>query len=238
MSTGFWYNQDGLPLQFGTSKAIPEVGGEYLVYGDTREVEQLVPLVPFQLTTAGLPVPAPAQTTFSGTGTTAAAGIISLTQLMPLQVTAPQITTTSGTLILTAPQIFIEQVEVETLVTAAGGTSISMGLATTSPGTPNSSFVQVTPNAGVQIINGLLTANMVAGVKIVYTQPGSTGLRMDTAALVAGGGTWVGVPMPLVTNAITPLPQSAWLSTVQAGTFTNGLLKVRIRYSVYGNINY
>jgi hypothetical protein len=238
MVAGFWYNQDGVPLQYGTQKAIPEVGGDYLVYGETREIEQLIPLVPLQLTAAGLPVPAPAQTTFSGTGTTAAAGIQSMTTLMPLQVTAPQITTTSGTLILTAPQIFIESVDVVGIVTAAGGTSISVGLVTTSPGSPSSSFVQVTPNAGVQIINGLLTANIVAGARITYTQPGSTGLRFDTDTLVAGGGTWVGTQMPLVTNTLTPLPQSAWLSTIQTGTFTNGLLKLRIRYTLYGNINY
>lgn len=237
MTSGQWYNQDGLYLQFGTSKAIPEVGGDYLVYGDTREVETLVSLVPYQLTASGVPLPA-VPTSFVGTGTAIQAGIQSLTTLMPLQLTAPVVTTTSGTLLLSNPQLFIESVEVEGLVSAAGGTSIAMGLVTTSPGTPTSSFVQVTPNAGVQLINGLLTANMVAGVKVVYTQPGSTGLRMDTAALVAGGGTWVGVNTPLVTNAITPLPTSAWLSTIATGTFTNGLIKVRIRYSTYGNINY
>ena len=238
MVAGFWYNQDGLPLQYGTQKAIPEVGGDYLVYGETREVEQLIPLVPLQLTASGLSVPAPAQTTFSGTGTTAAAGIQSMTTLMPLQVTAPQVTTTSGTLILTAPQIFIESVEVEGIITAAGGTSVSVGLVTTSPGSPSSAFVQVTPNAGVQIVNALLTANIVAGAKILFTQPGSTGLRYDTAALVAGGGTWVGTQMPLVSNTLTPLPASAWLSTVNTGTFTNGMFKLRVRYTIYGNINY
>src|SRR5271167_1152207 len=129
MVAGQWPNQDGLNLQFGTQKAIPEIGGDYLVYGETREVEALVPLVPFSLTTSGQLVPAPAQTTFSGTTTAAAAGIQSLTTFMPLQVTAPVITTTSGNLILSAPQLFIEQVDVETLVAAAGGTSISMGLA-------------------------------------------------------------------------------------------------------------
>src|SRR5882672_3290599 len=124
MVSGNWYNQDGLYLQFGTSKAIPEIGGDYLIYGETREVEQLVPLVPFQLTAAGQQVPAPAQTSFSGTGTAAAAGIQSLTTFMPLQITAPVVTTTGGVLLLSAPQLFIEEVTVEGLVTAAGGTSI------------------------------------------------------------------------------------------------------------------
>lgn len=243
MSTGSWNNQDGLYLQFGTAKAIPEVGGEYLVYGETREIEQLVPLVPFQLTTGGISVPA-APTTFSGTGTAALAGIQSLTTLLPLQQTAPQITTTSGTLQITNSQLFIESVEVETLVAAVGGTSISMGLVVNSPASPTSSFVQVTPNggaAGDHIIKALLTANIgTAGFKCIFTQAGSTGMLYSASngSPIAGGGGWVGVAMPLVTNAITPLPVSAYLSTIASGTFTNGLIKVRIRYTTYGNITY
>jgi len=240
MVAGQWYNQDGLYLQYGTQKAVPEIGGDYLVYGETREIEQLTPLVPFQLTASGQPVPAPAQTTFSGTGTAAAAGIQSLTTLLPLQQTAPVVTTTSGTLLLSNPQIFIEQVDIETLVTAAGGTSIAMGLVCTSPGTPSSSFVQVAPNAGTQIIKNVVMASLVAGTRITWTSPGATGFLWNntTNGTVAGGGDWVGINMPLVSNSIVPLPSSAWLSTIQTGTFTNGLLKVRIRYTVYGNIPY
>src|SRR5215469_5403334 len=239
MVSGTWYNQDGLYLQYGTTKAIPEIGGDYLIYGETREIEQLIPLVPYQLTAAGQPVPAP-PTSFSGTGTAAAAGIQSLTTLMPLQLTAPVVTTTGGTLLLSNPQLFIEEVTTEGLVSAAGGTSITVGLVTTSPGTPNSSFVQVTPNAGVQLINGLLTANMAAGFRSSFTQPGTTGLNWATggATAIAGGGSWVGINMPLVTNGITPLPSSAWLSTIATGAFTNGLIKIRVRYTVYANIPY
>lgn len=239
MSTGNWFNQDGLYLQYGTAKAVPEAGGDYLVYGETREIEQIIGLVPYQLTAAGLPIPA-VPTSFSGTTTAIAAGIQSLTTQFPLQQTAPVTTTTGGTLILSAPQIFIESVEVETLVTAAGGTSISVGLATASPASPSSSFVQVTPNAGVQLVNALLTANMAVGMKAVFTQPGSTGLLYSAASSspIAGGGTWVGINMPLVTNAIVPLPQSAYISTTASGTFTNGLIKLRVRYAIYGNIAY
>jgi hypothetical protein len=240
MVAGYWLNQDGLNLQYGTQKAVPEIGGDYLIYGETREIEQLTPLVPFQLTASGQPVAAPAQTTFSGTTSAAAAGIQSLTTLMPLQQTAPVITTTSGTLILSNPQIFIEQVDIETLVTAAGGTSIAMGLVTDLPGSPSGTFVQITPNAGTQIIKNVVTASLVAGTRITWTSPGATGFLWNntTNGTVVGGGDWVGVNMPLVTNSITPLPSSAWLSTIQTGTFTNGLLKVRIRYTIYGNIPY
>jgi hypothetical protein len=241
MSTGFWFNDDGLPLQYGTQKTIPELGGDYLVYGETREVEQLVAFVPYQLTASGITVPA-APTTFSGTGTPGAAGIQSMTTFMPLQQSAPQITTTNSVLQITNSQIFIESVEVETLVAATGGTSFSIGLVTTSPSPTGSSFVQVTPNggaAGDQIVKAMLIVNIgTAGYKTLFTQPGSTGLLYATASNVAGGGGWVGSAMPLVTNAITPLPTSAWLSTIATGTFTNGLIKVRVRYTVYGNITY
>lgn len=239
MVGGFWLNQDGLPLQFGTQKAIPEVGGDFLYYGENREVEQIIPLVPTTYG-SGVQIPAPAQTTFSGTGTPAAAGIISLTQMFPLQITAPN--TGGSTITLANTQMMIEQVEIVPLITAAGGTSITVGLVTTSEtantGVNPAAFVQVTPNAGVQVINGLLTAAMsTAAGKITWTAPGATGIQ-NGAVNVAGGGTWIGLNMPLVTNSLTPLPTDAFLSTIQTGTFTNGLIKLRIKYFIYGSIAY
>ncbi len=232
MVAGFWYNQDGLPLQYGTQKAIPELGGDYLVYGETREIEQLIPLVPMVI--AGNTVPAP-PTTFTGNTTVIAAGIQSLTNLVPLQVNA--VNTGGTTITLTTPQLFFEEVTVEGLITATGGTSIAVGLVTTSPGSPNSTFVQVTPNAGSQLIGTLATANMVAGQRVSFTQAATTGLRWDTATAVGTSGNWMG-NVPLVTNAITPLPQSAWISTIATGAFTNGLIKLRLRYTIYGDINF
>jgi hypothetical protein len=236
MVAGTWNNQDGLYLQFGTQKAVPEVAGDYLVYGETREIESYINLVPWQLTASGQQVPA-APTTFSGTTTAAAAGITSLTCLVPLQTTAPVITTSGGVLTLSAPQLFFEQVEIETLVAAAGGTSIAIGLATINPATQQ--FVQVTPNAGTQLIKNLVTANMATvGQKTTWNLPGTTGIQSGAAAnnTIAGGGDWLG-NVPLVTNSITPLPTAAYLSTIATGTFTNGLLKFRLKYSIYGSIN-
>src|SRR5260221_7091649 len=217
MVSGFWYNQDGLPLQYGTQKAIPELGGDYLVYGETREIEQLIPLVPMVI--AGNTVPAP-PTTFTGNTAVIAAGIQSLTTLVPLQPTA--VNTGGTTITLTAPHLFFEEVTVETLIGATGGTSLAIGLVTTVPGTPNSTFVQVTPNAGTQLVNGLVTGRITtAGQRTSFTIPGTTGLQWDLSTTVAaGGGSWLG-NVPLVTNAITPLPQSAWISTIPTGTFSN-----------------
>jgi hypothetical protein len=233
MVAGTWTNQDGLYLQFGTQKAVPEIGGDYLSYGPNRIFEQYIPLgTTLAFGTGGLTVPI-CPTSFSGTSTPIAAGIQSLTNLFPLQTTAPN-TTSSGAFDFTATQLFIEWVEIETIVAAVGGTSLAVGLATINPA--NQQFVQVTPNAGVQLVNGLLTANMNAiGKKVTFYQPGTT--TDSVPASVAGGGSWIGA-VPLVTNSITPLPTNAYISSIATGTFTDGLLKLRVGYNIIGNISY
>src|SRR5208282_1305079 len=44
MVAGNWLKYDGLYLQYGTQKALPEYGGDYIVYGSTRELEVLISL--------------------------------------------------------------------------------------------------------------------------------------------------------------------------------------------------
>jgi len=39
MVAGNWMDGDGLYRQYGTSKAVPTTAGDYLSYGDTREIE-------------------------------------------------------------------------------------------------------------------------------------------------------------------------------------------------------
>lgn len=238
MVAGSWNNYDGLYLQYGTQKAVPEIGGDYLVYGDNREIELLVPLVPMQLTASGQLVAAP-PTSFVGTGTAAQAGIQSLTTFMPLQQTA--VNTGGTTITFTAQQVFIEEVTTEVLIAAAGGTSLSIGLVTESPSATGSTFVQVTPNGpNTHILNAqLLAQQSTVGNRVTYTNPGTHGFNWLTApgTLVAGGGDWVGINMPLVTNAITPLPTAAYFSAIASGTYTNGLIKVRVKYNLYGTIN-
>lgn len=236
MATGFWLDPDGRPRNYGTAKAQPEVGGDYLVYGETREIEQLIPLVPVAFGTGGVQVPG-APTSFVGTTTPAAAGIQSMTTILPLQIT-PVTTVSGGVITFTTTQLFFEQIEVDTIIGATGGTSLSVGLAAVSPGSPSSSYVQVTPNAGVQLLNGMLIANFAtSGQKALFTQPGSTGILMSAAGTpIAGGGSWLG-SVPLVTNALTPLPSKAYISSIATGTFTSGLIKLRIKYTMYGNIS-
>jgi len=43
MVGGLWVNQDNMTLQYGTQKALPEQGGDYLSYGETREIEVTIP---------------------------------------------------------------------------------------------------------------------------------------------------------------------------------------------------
>lgn len=63
MTTGSWNNNDGLYIQYGTSKAVATTMGDYLSYGDTREIE-------FTVTMSGLTTTPVIQgnTTFLPTG--------------------------------------------------------------------------------------------------------------------------------------------------------------------------
>lgn len=241
MSTGFWIDGDGRPRQYGTQKAIPEMGGDFLMYGENREVEAYIALgattfgVAGSLQVPGLPL------TFSGTGLPIAAGIQSMTTLFPLQQTAPVTQAdANGNLILPNMQLYIDQVDFEVLVAATAGTGgatgiLGIGLAAVNPAT--SAFVQVTPNAGVQIMGAATNAKMAAGMH--YTWYGD-GTAFGTGTPPTAGS-WLG-RVPLVTNATTPLFSHAFLSVLTTGgpyTGTNagGLMKVRIRYNYYGTIS-
>lgn len=63
MVGGNWMNNDGLYVQYGTSKAVPTTMGDYLSYGETRDIE-------FTITMAGLTTSPVIQgnTTFLPTG--------------------------------------------------------------------------------------------------------------------------------------------------------------------------
>lgn len=52
MVGGNWLNADNLYLQFGTTKAVAEVGGEFLTYGPNRVVEVLIDLTKLTATAA------------------------------------------------------------------------------------------------------------------------------------------------------------------------------------------
>lgn len=240
MSTGFWINKDGLPLQFGTQKAIPEVGGDYKAYGENRVLESLICLGATAFGSGAIQVPG-LPLSFSGTSTPIAAGIQSMTTLFPLQPVAPVTQAdANGLLTLSNMQLFIDRVDFEVVIAATAGTGgatglLGIGLATINPTT--GAFVQVTPNAGVQIMGAATNAKMAAGMHYTWYADGS---QFGTGTPPTAGS-WLG-NVPLVTNSITPLPTDAFLSVLTTGgpyTGTNagGLMKVRIHYNYYGVIN-
>lgn len=66
MVAGSWMNNDGLYVQYGTQKAVPTTAGDYLSYGEWRDIEFTVSLATGSpLATAGTYVIA--NTTFLGT---------------------------------------------------------------------------------------------------------------------------------------------------------------------------
>jgi hypothetical protein len=245
MSSGFYINADGLPLQFGTQKAIPEQGGDYVMYGENREVEVYIPLGVTTIGPAGAVSFPGLPSTFTGTGTpagtTTSAGIVSMTTMFPLMDTAPVTTASSGgVLSITQPQLFIDQIDFEVVIPAVAGTGgatglTGIGLAAINPATQ--AFVQIGPNAGVQLLGACTTAKMAAGMHYTFYADGSefgTGTPPTAPA-------WLG-NVPLMTG-FSPVVEKAYISAIcsggpYTGTSAGGLNKLRVRYNYYGSINF
>jgi len=185
MVAGNWLNYDGLYLQYGTQKAVPELAGDYLAYGSTRSLEVLIPL---GATVFGSPtgsvgttaLPSSFQGTIASQSATANTGIVSYTTLFPLQPTTPisilassgvytaSVGAASGILNIINPTMFIEQIDFITLVPAGAGTGGATGLTGVGlvinlgqVGSTAPAWAQVTPNTGLQLMGAILTAQMV-----------------------------------------------------------------------------
>jgi hypothetical protein len=235
-----WINNDNLPVEFGPDKAIADLGGDYLAYGEQRVFETLINLGATSWGAGGLQNAA-LPSSFSATATSfGAVGIVSPTALFPLQPTAPvTAANSSGVLNFVAPQLRIEQIDLDCLIAANAGTGgatglTGIGLVTVNPSTHQ--WAQVTPNAGVQFLGACANARMTAGAHYTWYADG-TAFGTGTPPTA---GSWLG-NVPLVNNAFTPLPAGAYVSAIAAGgTYTGssggGLLKLRIRYTWYGNI--
>jgi hypothetical protein len=243
MVSGNWLNYDGLNLNYGTTKALPEIAGDFMTYGDNREIEVYLNLAPNTLN--GLPGLLQYSTLLFGSSSTtaAAAGIISETLLFPLNNGTSAIPTTGSTPLY--PIIYLEQIEIITLIpmVASSATGINLGLVTTQTQASGASqFVQVTPNAGTQLLKGSGFTNSLfttVGQKIVLTPLTADSIPASTA----GQGDWLilgNVPVTTIysNSASTALAGSAFLSAgAVGGTYTSGLLKIRIKYCIYGTIN-
>lgn len=199
MSQGSWLNSDGLLLQYGTQKANPEQGGDYLAYGQTRVMEVLVDLTSLS--------------------------------------TSPQVQSTN--LFFPAGyNIFVEKVELDVDVASAGGTSFSVGLgyfsgstystitthseSSTSSGystnTNTASLPGVTAISSTAFVNALVNASTDTAGDLIELSAGSTS---------AGG--YIGT-----TSTTTSEPN--YITALASGTYTAGLVRVRIFYRGIGTI--
>lgn len=175
MVAGNWLNGDGLFVQYGTSKAVPTTMGDYLSYGETREIEFTVTFAP-NLVPAGQYVLG--NTTFFPTG------------------------------------VFVEQVEMDVEVAAAGGTSFSIGTCRSDRSTTGTGGTA----AGSFITGEVLATITPAGKKVIYT------------AGTSAAGTLIGA----TTNFTDGF---AYITATSVGTFTgSGVVKIRIKYRGIGTI--
>lgn len=252
MVAGSWMNQDGLYLQFGTQKAVPEVGGEYMVYGPYRTVETYVCLANTQFggSTSGMFVSVPAlPSSFSGTSTAIAAGIQSLTEFLPLQQTASVTTSnvTGGGLLISNPQLWVDSIEAEVLVAAnagtGGATGITVGLAYATENGASSAFAQsqISGPTNLTLIT-LTNAAMSAGKRWIIMPDGT--ITGSSSTGVTAGNYLGNVPVTIsfLNGSSGALANSSYVSSVAAGgTYTGtsaaGLIRVRVNYAFYGTIN-
>jgi hypothetical protein len=177
---GNWLNKDGLYLQFGTTKAVPEVGGEFLTENEgSRVIEVIVDC----------------------TKLTSTAAILSNTTLFPATPTGK------------SDKFFIEAVEVVALVGATGASGVTIGLV--------SAADRTTDLSATAFVDNLLVTNIATtGNKVVLTKGGT----------VTGAGAYVPTPgNNLVDGYISAKCESG-------GTYSAGLLKIRIKYYEYGTI--
>jgi hypothetical protein len=143
---------------------------------------------------------------------------VDLTKLLPVASSAGII---SNTLIWpasptgTTQNMYVEQVDVITLVgmtVLSGATAINVGLTST--------VDRTTVISATAFVNGMLNASFTTSGQKVSLTAGSTG---------AGG--YIGTP------GNNTVPAYLTVSSVGgAGTYSAGLIKVRIKYSMYGTI--
>lgn len=264
MTTGNWQNNDGLFIQYGTSKAIPELGAEYLMYGGQRCIELFVNLGATQFGSGAAgpqnpPLPTSFQGTYSSWTSSANAGILSYTTKMPLQATTPVSAPASGGLLtIQNPQLVIEQVECQVLVPAnagSGGTAPTgiTGIGLVTEGATANTYVQVTPGSSDQIMGAATNTKLaISGARFIFLADGTT---MGTATPPTTGswvgGTTVGTLVPKVTNTTSLVvpPVSAYFSAIcSAGQYIvgsggaasgtpGGLFRMRVFYNFIGTIN-
>jgi hypothetical protein len=136
---GFWMDTDGLYRQYGVTKAVPEIGGDYLRYGDYRMQEYTIDLT--TLTPFGTNI-IPSNTTFIP------AGVFIESVEIDVETTA-----TGATATFSAGLIGNDR----TTVASATGFANAVAMATLTAGTK---FVMTTGSTGAGGYIGALTPSM------------------------------------------------------------------------------
>jgi len=168
MVAGSWLDPDGLYRQYGTQKAVPTTVGDYLSYGEWRDIEFTVNLATAPYNTAGTYIIG--NTTFLGTN------------------------------------IFIESVNYDVEVAAAGGTSVSVG---------TMKLDRSTSISNTNLSAAVATASLTAGASTTVNTGGIVGTTVTNSTFTDG---------------------AAYITVTTIGTFTAGTVKFRIRYRGIGTI--
>lgn len=173
MVAGSWLDNDGKFRQYGTSKAVPETGGDFLAYGDVRQIEVTIDLT--TLTTSPL---AQSFTTFFPASNTQlfVEKVVVETEVTPVGGTSVSVGTgfmTPGT--LTNPPAmtaidnaaFVSALAIATLGT--NGTQVALTKGVTSAGTyiGTTSADQTHKNYITALVAGTFSAGKIK-VRIFY----------------------------------------------------------------------
>lgn len=157
---GYWVNNDGLLLQMGTDKAVPEQAGEYKAYGANRVAECRVNLA--NLITAN-------------------ATLLSNTLILPsmanFYVEKVELTAEVGMSTASSPTLSIGVCQANLALTT-GSTTITYpaaGLSTTKPAQTTTTTAVVPTNGGTAYVSALAASNLSSAGDLVTLSTGSTG---------------------------------------------------------------
>lgn len=183
---GSWIDNDGRVLQYGPQKTLPATAGDFLSYGETREMEVNITLA--NLTTTAI--------------------VQDLNAMFPA-----------------GSNVFIEKVVVETEVgmTVGSATAFSVGLGYLTSGTyvtvGNATYPPITTISDTAFVNGALNATV--------TTPGQQNVLTTSST---GAGAYIG------SSSATTNQQNYITAKSVGGTYTGGVIKVRIYYRGIGTI--
>lgn len=208
MSSGSWYNNDGLLLQFGTAKATAMTGGEYDMPGPNRIADVLIDL---------------------STLITANATIVDLNTYLPamanFQVEKVELVAEVAMSTGSSPTLSIG---VCSTTLTGGATTITYGTSPASGYTATTTTGVVPTNGGTAFVSAIPAASLATGSVVRLAVGGSSPIGADSYI-----GNYVG-DYEDTTNLTYPMYITATLGTATA----TGKIRCRIFYHGVGTIPY